>query len=553
MSNDNDGLLILGLILLAPFITYFIGAFRAKRAAKLSGNLKKKILAQSEESQALHSTIEIAEKRADGLQTLIKTREKEFGEVRSRHTNAKEQLERTQTALEEVKQALSDAKTKLARVRGESATILELKENEDKLRARIQEAKEQLDSLTAQLSDTNRSIKERQGVLHETLATIDRYSRLKEFTDYGHFETPAYLYDTSEKYTQKIKAVRDQQKQMISDKTATIISVLEKGLETPSGFSLPEGALQTPDAPITGYKPIDNKIISGQQKMIIKVFNIECDRLIGTVKPSNYQRTLKMIDKAAADMEKLAATLRCGISPDYIVLKLNECQLQYEFRLKKQEEEEEQRLLREAMREEARAEREYREALQKAEAEERMYEEMLHKARDELRTVSEEERTAAELRIAELETALAEAMEKESRAKSLAEQTRRGHVYVISNIGSFGEGVYKIGMTRRLDPMDRVKELGDASVPFSFDVHAIIFSDDAPSMESELHRRFSHHRVNAVNLRKEFFRVDLDEIEREAFAIAGDNVDFKRTIAADEYYETLRLREDEPESELVVL
>src|SRR5690606_37895379 len=155
---------------------------------------------------------------------------------------------------------------------------------------------------------------------------------------------------------------------------------------------------------------------------------------------------------------------------------------------------------------------EFRDALAAAEKEEKLYRDLLEKARKELDQSTAEERAFAEAKIAGLEQQLAEAEAKEQRAKSLAEQTRRGHVYVISNIGSFGDHVYKIGMTRRLDPMDRVKELGDASVPFSFDVHAIIFTDDAPAMEAELHRKFSHQRVNAVNLRKEFFRVELEKI-----------------------------------------
>ena len=114
---------------------------------------------------------------------------------------------------------------------------------------------------------------------------------------------------------------------------------------------------------------------------------------------------------------------------------------------------------------------------------------------------------------------------------------------MISNIGSFGENVYKIGMTRRLDPMDRVKELGDASVPFSFDVHAIIFADDAPALETALHREFSHHRVNAVNLRKEFFRVDLKHIRTAVEKLSDDEAEFTTTIAAEEYFETKRLKE----------
>ena len=117
-----------------------------------------------------------------------------------------------------------------------------------------------------------------------------------------------------------------------------------------------------------------------------------------------------------------------------------------------------------------------------------------------------------------------------------------GGIYIISNIGSFGENVYKIGLTRRLDPLDRVKELGDASVPFSFDVHALFYWDDAPALEAALHRKFAHQRVNAVNHRKEFFSVDLDKIKEAVEEITKGQTEFKLTAVAEEYYETLRMR-----------
>ncbi|MFH1992478.1 MAG: GIY-YIG nuclease family protein, partial [Pseudomonadota bacterium] len=116
------------------------------------------------------------------------------------------------------------------------------------------------------------------------------------------------------------------------------------------------------------------------------------------------------------------------------------------------------------------------------------------------------------------------------------------HVYIISNIGSFGNDVYKIGLTRRLVPLDRVKELGDASVPFSFDVHAIIFSEDAPALETKLQQEFTHFRVNQVNHRKEFFNVTLDDIKEKAAEIVGKDLDFKMTALAEDYYESLKLR-----------
>ena len=232
-----------------------------------------------------------------------------------------------------------------------------------------------------------------------------------------------------------------------------------------------------------------------------------------------------------------------GINLDFIKLKYGECKLQYQYTLKKKEEQEEQSLIREQIKEEQRAIKEFEKAISDAEKQEKLYSDLLNKARKELDLASDEERLITQQRINELELQLEEARLKEERAKSMAEQTRKGHVYIISNIGSFGENVYKIGLTRRLDPMDRIKELGDASVPFKFDVHAMIYVDDAPTLERNLHKEFTHKRVNAVNLRKEFFNVDLNSIKEAVHKIAGIDAEFNTTILAEEYFETKRLTE----------
>lgn len=125
------------------------------------------------------------------------------------------------------------------------------------------------------------------------------------------------------------------------------------------------------------------------------------------------------------------------------------------------------------------------------------------------------------------------------------QQARAGYVYIISNIGSFGENVYKIGMTRRLDPQDRVDELGDASVPFRFDVHAFIFSEDAVTLENALHNAFASRRVNLVNLRREFFHVTLDEIEACVKQNFSETVEFTRTATAQEYRESETIRAEQ--------
>ena len=147
--------------------------------------------------------------------------------------------------------------------------------------------------------------------------------------------------------------------------------------------------------------------------------------------------------------------------------------------------------------------------------------------------------------IVELQRRLEEAQANKERAISRAQMTRSGHVYVISNVGSFGEHVYKIGMTRRLDPMERVRELGDASVPFQFDVHAVIYSEDAPALENALHRSFNNRRINRVNERKEFFRVGIDEIAGAVRKHHGE-IEITRAAEAVEYRKTLAMSHGSP-------
>ncbi len=194
------------------------------------------------------------------------------------------------------------------------------------------------------------------------------------------------------------------------------------------------------------------------------------------------------------------------IAEHYFEAKTKELRVTHEYRETLKRERDERA-------EAARSEREEKRLLQEAKAaekEEQRYQDLLAKARAEAGIVTSEEHEA---KIRALEDQLAAAHEKTERAKAMAEQTKSGFVYIISNIGSFGENVLKIDLTRRLDPMDRVRELGDASVPFLFDTHAMIYSEEAPALETALHSQFADRRINASNMRKEFFRVSLDEVE----------------------------------------
>lgn len=426
-------------------------------------------------------------------------------------------------SLAEVSEKLNKARKVFSKIHSETKELQELKRNADKLSEELELNIVKLKKIEVDIEEQESVLKQRKDELNKVLSKIDLYSRVNEYSECGHFEMPEYLYETSLRFAEEIKTVREKQKELIKSKTA---------------IESAQGVMIVPD------KVQNRRIIEGQVKLMLTAFNIDCDLLIAKVRPSNYARILERIEKLANSLEKSAALLHCGINLEYVKLKFEECRLQYQFVLKKKEEQEEQRLIKEQIREEQRALKEYEKALAQAEKEERMYREMLERAKKELSQSSEEDRMIAEQKIADLERQLSDALEKEERAKSMAEQTRKGHVYVISNIGSFGEDVYKIGLTRRLEPMDRVKELGDASVPFSFDVHAMIYVEDAPALEAALHREFSTRRVNAVNLRKEFFRTKLSEIRDAVKVIVGEHVEFKTTILAEEYFETLRLQQE---------
>ena len=216
--------------------------------------------------------------------------------------------------------------------------------------------------------------------------------------------------------------------------------------------------------------------------------------------------------------------------------------MEHEYQLKKQKEKEDERANRELIREEEKARREYEKAQKEAEADELNYQKSINKIKQRIGIAKGEEHAKLLSQIQVLEIKLIEATQKKERAISMAQQTKRGHVYVISNLGAFGENIYKIGMTRRLEPLERIYELGSASVPFHFDIHAMIYSDDAPSLENELHKAFSAKKINMLNQRKEFFKVSIDEIESKIKEL-GLEVNFNKNFDAIQYRQTIALIE----------
>jgi len=360
-----------------------------------------------------------------------------------------------------------------------------------------------------QIEETRSSYSEKRSMLKELEQQVAIYDEKLSFAELGVYE-PHFEFNDADEYKQEIKRIRDLQKAMVSAKTSTLCPT---------------------DWQVDGSRAKGQTMIGRQTRLTMRAFNNECEAAIANTRWNNVNAMEKRILNAAKQIDKANESMNLRIGEQYIGLKLDELHATHEYRERLKVEKEERAEL-------ARAEREEKKLLAEAKAaerEEERYQKLLDKARSEA--------GVDEARIAELEAALAEAHATSARARAMAEMTKSGYVYIISNIGSFGEDVVKIGLTRRLEPDDRVKELGDASVPFGFDTHAMIYSDEAPALESALHKEFADRRVNASNMRKEFFRVGLEEVE-DAVKRLAPSASFFSDREAQEWHETLSRRKE---------
>lgn len=256
------------------------------------------------------------------------------------------------------------------------------------------------------------------------------------------------------------------------------------------------------------------KEINSDEKQLLRCFNSEIAAILTSITIKNIDSSKKKIIRTFETLNKLFETDKVSISSNMLEIKLEQADLMYAYQYQKEQERLQQKAIREQMVEEEKVRREIEKEKAKIEKEENQFKKEITKLMGYMQKSNEAEKQLYIDKIHELEAKLKQVEADKKDVLNREQNTRAGYVYVISNIGSFGEDVYKIGMTRRLEPMDRVKELGDASVPFEFDVHAMIFSDDAPALETVLHNTFRDNQVNKVNPRKEFFRVKLSEIEK---------------------------------------
>lgn len=331
------------------------------------------------------------------------------------------------------------------------------------------------------------------------------------YQDFGLY-TPRYNFVSSDLYKTALDRIRANQKEMIKSDTAIF------GSKTWT---------------VDGSKSKGNKMIKDMKKLFLRAFNSDCEDVITRVKYNNYEMSLKKIRQSAESIQKLGIMMSLYIAPNYINSKIEELTLAFEYQQKKQEEKDAQKAARAEMREAAKLRKEIEAQRKKIEKEQTHYQTAYEKLLKQLESSPDD----ADLiqKKAELETQLQD-IDKAMKDIDYREANQRaGYVYIISNIGAFGENVYKIGMTRRLDPQDRIDELGDASVPFNFDVHAMIFSDDAPALETALHKAFEDRKLNMVNTRREFFNVTLDEIKEVVKKNFDKTVEFIDVPDAEQY------------------
>ncbi len=332
---------------------------------------------------------------------------------------------------------------------------------------------------------------------------------------------PSYEFASALDYKEELAKIRARQKDMIKNKLAV------------SGST---------DWQVNGSSAKGKKMVNDTQKLLLRAFNTECDELVSKVKYTNFDAYLNRIYKSAEAISKLGTIMNISIRNAYLDLKVKELRLAFEYQQKKQEEKEAQRAARAEMREAARLQKEIEAQRKKIEKEQTHYQTAYAHLLEQLKNSPDdadllEKKTALENQLQDIDKAMKDIDYREA-------NQRAGYVYVISNIGAFGPDVYKIGMTRRLDPQDRVDELGDASVPFNFDVHAMIFSDDAPALESALHRAFEDRKLNMVNTRREFFHVTLDEIKEVVKKNYDKTVEFVDVPDAEQYRISQKMKQE---------
>jgi hypothetical protein len=395
-----------------------------------------------------------------------------------------------------------------------------LKIKDEILRLQVQQNNEQdiLYELENTIASKNQEIQSLDNTISQKkkqLILLDDEVLVQEFGLYK----PQFDFASALDYKEALAAIRATQKELIKKQQAV------KG---------------NTNWKVDGSASKGKKMVSDTQKLLLRAFNSECDELVSKVKYTNFDASLDKIYKSAETISKLGTTMNIAITQQYLSAKVKELRLAFEYQTQKQKEKEELKIARAEQREQAKVQRELEEQRKKIEKEQIHYQVAFEKIKSQI-TLHPDDPDLLEKK-AKLENQLNDIDKALNNIDYRQANMKAGYVYVISNIGAFGENVYKIGMTRRLEPQDRIDELGDASVPFNFDVHAMIFSDDAPALEAALHRAFENRKLNMVNQRREFFHVTLDEIKDVVKKNFDKTVEFIDVPDAEQYRVSLKMK-----------
>ena len=450
-------------------------------------NFRRKKEELNNELESIRSEISKIKLEPIKINNLVVSKKKELSEIEREIENKSDILAK-----------LEENKNEIDRL-DEIEKIIEIRENDArKLEERRCELIKAVNIIEEQLNNKKKELEEVKQLIEGeyTLEEVDLNT------------LPKYDFANSSLCKDELERIREKAKEMVRNNTAVICKT---------------------DWTVNGSISKGKKMINDKIKMNLKSFNNGCDYIISSMKYSTYNSSLNKINKLFNDINRLSTTNDIEITKDYLNLKVEELNLAFVYAELKEEEKEEQRRIREQMREEAKRQAELEEKRKTINKEQQHYE-------NELKRALERNRDAELIR--KLRERIAELENSKKDVDKLEATVKAGYVYIISNEGSFGENCYKIGTTRRLNPLDRVDELGNASVPFRFDVHALIFSEDCFELESKLHKIFDSKRVNKINKRKEFFNVTLDEIVDVVNNKLGLNVEFTLEAIAKEYRES---------------
>lgn len=361
----------------------------------------------------------------------------------------------------------------------------------------------------ARIQDLDHRIHEREAILADLESRIVETREINLLQDLGIYDFAHPLEDALQ-YKDRLLQLRISLKTLVKDRAVT-------------------GATNWA---VNGNLAKGAQMVKEQCKLMLRAYNAEADNCVRTVRAHSLDANVGRLERAKSSIEKLGKSMAIQITDDYHQLRLDELKLTADYHVKVATERENQRALREEAREQERVEKELQKAREKIEQERDKYQAALAIAMD----------SGEPNAIANMQKFVDEAEAKLNDIENRQANVRTGYVYVISNLGAFGDRIVKIGMTRRLEPTERIRELSGAGVPFLYDIHVLFFSEDAAALEAQLHREFESRRVNKVNLRREFFYATPAEVKEAVTRLVGvTTLEFKEESEASEFRLSLSL------------